>query len=242
MTATPQAEHTPRRVLLFGGGEVHDFRACCPVLQQYLAAVPEFVIDDVREDYDAFLAERLAPYDLLVLYQTGGTLSVEQKRGLVEWVASGKGFVGVHAATCCFMDSPEYLAMVGGAFRAHPFERDYIVSLTTEPHPVIDGLPGYTVEHWERWPVYEYLVHDEQYLIDYDTRVHVLATTLFRGARWPVAWVKPWGKGKVFYLALGHNEEACRNPFFQDIFTRGARWAADGAPYEEPPTRKFAID
>ena len=74
---------------------------------------------------------------------------------------------------------------------------------------------------------------NEQYLTDYDPRVRVLATSLFRGRAWPVAWIKPWGRGKVFYLALGHDADSTRNPFFRHLFTNGCCWAGDGSPYED---------
>lgn len=230
-----------KRVLLFGGGGCHDYKACCPVLEQYLKSVPGFNVEYVAEDQDVFLAARIAGFDLVVVYHTGGELSVDQKRGLTEWVAGGKGFVGIHAAADSFRNSPEYLAMVGGYFRAHPCIREYVVSLNDNAHPVTKGLKGYTVKDWEKWPVYEYRVTDEQYLLDYDCRVHLLASTLFRGRLWPVAWIKSWGQGKVFYLALGHNVEACRNTFFRDIVTGGAQWAADPTPDLVPPTTNFAI-
>ncbi|MFH0797350.1 MAG: ThuA domain-containing protein [Candidatus Omnitrophota bacterium] len=114
---------------------------------------------------------------ICVLYHTGGTLSVEQKRGIGEWVAGGKGFVGIHSAADSFRDSPEYIAMLGGVFTGHPFIREYLVSLKDTEHPVTKSIEGYTVKDWEKWPVYEYKVQDEQYLLDYDPRVHILATT-----------------------------------------------------------------
>lgn len=231
-----------KRILLFGGGGCHDYRAVCPLLKESITAAGAFAVDYVAEDYDALRAERLAPYDSVVLYYTGGELPVESKRGLVEGVAAGKGFVGVHAAADSFHNAPEYLAMVGGVLRAHPCIREYIVSLADTEHPVTKGIAGYTVTDWEKWPVYEYRVTDEQYLLDHDPRVHLLATTLFRSRLWPVAWAKTWGRGRVFYLALGHNLEACRNPFFQKILVNGVRWVADPEPDTKPqPDPRFAI-
>lgn len=231
-----------KKILLFGGGGGHDYKTICPVLQESSATGGGFTVDYVAEDYEAFRAERLAPYDAIVLYHTGNQLPLESKRGLVEGVAAGKGFVGIHAAADSFGNSPEYRAMVGGNFREHPFVREYIVSLADTGHPVTRGMAGYTAKDWERWPVYEFRVRDEQYLLDYDSRVHLLATTVFKGRLWPVAWAKTWGKGRVCYLALGHDLEACRNRFFQQFMINAIRWTSDPETETEPqPDPRFAI-
>ena len=225
-----------KNILLFGGREnsPHNYSAICPILENHIREIRNFKVDYIAQNCDAFLPQRLAPYDALVLYHTGGELTPQQKSGLLEWVASGKGFVGIHGATCSFDNSPEYFAMLGGRFKAHPFVREYTVSLvdssfgitSNHSHPVLEGIRGHAVKDWGKWPVYEYGVTDEQYLIDYDPRVQVLAAALFKGVSWPVAWVKPWGKGRVFYLALGHDVEACKNPFFKQIIKGGIKWAA----------------
>ena len=230
-----------KNVLLFGGGGCHDFKKCCPVLKKYLSQIPGFKVDYVAEDFDVFTARRIKNYDVAIVYNTGGQLTITQKRGLVEWVASGKGFGGVHAAADSFSKSPEYRSMLGGFFRGHPFVREYIVSLADNKHPATKHITGYAAEHWEKWPVYEHKVTDEQYLLDYDNRVKVLATTVFRNRLWPVAWVKTWGEGKVFYLGLGHNVEACENLFFKDFFIGGAEWASDPAPDDEIKDSQFSI-
>jgi len=230
-----------KKVLLFGGGKIHDFNACCPVLEEYLKSIDNFAINYIAEDLDVFRSENMKEYDILVLYNTGGDLNIEQKRGLVEWCAEGGAFAGIHAAADSFRNSPEYLAMVGGVLKAHPFRRNYIVGLNNEHHPALGDMRGYSVKDWEKWPVFEYEVHDEQYLLNYDNRVSILASTLFRGRLWPVSWIKDWGKGKVFYLALGHNVEGCRNPFFKDLFMSGIKWISERRP--EPPVNdnRFAI-
>lgn len=229
-----------RRVLLFGGGG-HDFRNVCPILKRYINKLPGIAVDYVEEDYDALLSDRLKPYHCIVMYHTGGRLTVEQKRGLVEGVAAGKGFVGVHAAADSFHDSPEYVAMVGGQFRKHPFVRPYRVSLEDNKHPVTKNIQGYAAKHWEPWPVYEYEVVDEQYLLAVDANVDVLATTVFRNRLWPVAWTRPWGKGKVFYLALGHNVAAVKYPIFKELLLGGVAWAASSRKYPKQPDAQYAI-
>ena len=89
------------------------------------------------------------------------------------------------------------------------------VSDTT--HPITAGIE-------------EFMVTDEQYILDYDSRVNVLATGLSKGGTMPVVWTKNWGEGRVFYLALGHDAKACGQEIFGTLLLRGALWAA--APSE----------
>ncbi|MBI3912487.1 MAG: ThuA domain-containing protein [Armatimonadetes bacterium] len=201
------------KTLVFAGGPIHDFRGVGTAAREGLAGAGDFDIDYLEEDLDALLAPRLEPYQLLVFYYTIGSLTDAQKNGLLNWVNSGRGFVGIHSAADSFRECPEYRALVGGHFVTHPRYRDYQVSITDRAHPITDRLS-------------EFIVRDEQYILDYDPRVQVLATALWQGQAMPVAWTNAWGKGRVFYLALGHDEPAMRQTMAQLLLVRGARWAA----------------
>jgi len=201
------------RTLLFTGGSIHDWKGCGDVVEECLRGCADLELTKVQDDLSVLEAPNLDPYDLLVFYYTVGEISEAQKNGLLDWVASGKGYVGIHSAADSFRECPEYRAMVGGWFVTHPHFRSYQVSVLVAEHPITAGLD-------------EFMVEDEQYITDYDPRVHVLATALYKGIARPVAWTKPWGSGKVFYLALGHNPDACRHETFQLLLTRGCLWAA----------------
>jgi len=201
------------KTLLFTGGGIHDSKGCGEVLFEILKASPDLETDWVHDDMDALLEVRLAPYRLVVLYYTRGEITDAQKNGLLNHVALGNGFVGVHGATASFRQTPEFHAMVGGLFMSHPAPRQYQVSVTEPDHPIMKGLT-------------EFLVEDEQYLMDYDPRVRVLCSALWRGEAEPVAWTKTWGQGRVFYLALGHTPKDCRHEVFSPLLNRGALWAA----------------
>jgi len=221
------------RTLVFGGGGIHDYRSVCPVLAEVAKATLGGRVEVVEEDYDAFLPERLAGVDLVVLYHTGSTLSRAQAQGLTGAVAQGMGLVGVHGAADSFRNSPEFRAMLGGEYKGHPFYREFTVSLydptpgvgSGPKHAMLRGLEGQTVERWEGGPVFEYRVRDEQFLLDCDPGNTVLATGLYKGIAWPVAWVREWGLGRVCYLALGHDVAACGEPFFGRMFAGGVEWA-----------------
>jgi type 1 glutamine amidotransferase len=72
-----------------------------------------------------------------------------------------------------------------------------------------------------------------------DPNVKVLATTTFTGdhnswidgAVMPVAWKKYYGKGRVFYISVGHTPKDFDIPESMEILRRGIRWAS-GSKYE----------
>jgi type 1 glutamine amidotransferase len=200
------------KTLLFAGGQIHDWKGCGDAIEEALKECAEFDLTRVDDDLSALETPNLDPFDLIVFYYTVGEITDAQKNGLLSFVASGKGYAGVHSAADSFRGCPEYRAMVGGHFVTHPAFREYQVSVVDPEHPITEGLD-------------EFMVEDEQYITDYDPRVHVLASALWKGGAMPVAWTKPWGEGRVFYLALGHNADACRHETFRLLLQRGAKWA-----------------
>jgi len=204
------------KTLLFCGGEIHDGIGCGTVMQEVLEETGEFEITRVENDLSVFEKPELKKYDLIAFFYTVGQITDAQKNGLLNFVASGKGIAGAHSMADSFRDCPEYRAMVGGYFITHPRFRQYQVSVVDPEHPLTQGLD-------------EFFVEDEQYITAYDSRVHVLASALWKGQAMPVAWTHTWGKGRVFYLALGHNPEACRHQMFKVLFQRGAKWAGTAA-------------
>jgi hypothetical protein len=201
------------RTLLLVGGPIHDAKGVGDVVEGLLKKSEKFDVTRVDNDLDALKADRLAPYDIVVLYYTLGTITEEQKRGLMNFVAAGKGYVTFHSGADSFRGDPDYRALVGGYFVGHPKYRTYQVSVTENTSPITRGID-------------EFMITDEQYLLDYDPRVEVLAAALHKGKAMPVLWTKPWGKGRVFYNALGHDKKACEQPMFQKLLLRGAIWAA----------------
>ena len=201
------------KVLVYSGGEIHDWKGCGDAIQAALEAAGQFDLTRVNNDLDCLIAPNLDPYDAIVFYHTVGTITEPQLQGLLKFVEGGKGYVGIHSAADSFRDCPAYRAFVGGHFLTHPRYRPYQVSVTDVPHPITEGLE-------------EFQVTDEQYITSYDPRNTILATALYKGVAYPVLWVKPWGKGRLFYNALGHDPAACRAEVFRTLLTRGTAWAA----------------
>ncbi len=208
---------TDTNVLIQAGGKIHDYQGCGTSIRDTLGKEEGLNITYTENDLEAFADGRLQQFDVLVFYHTVDEITREQWAGLLDWVANGGGFVGVHSAADSFRDCPAYRAMIGGHFTGHPRYRQYQVMISDPDHPITSGLVD------DDPP--EFFVTDEMYVTSYDARNHILATALWKDGTIPVAWVRSWGQGRVYWLALGHDREACEQEMFQALLVRGTRWA-----------------
>jgi hypothetical protein len=53
-------------------------------------------------------------------------------------------------------------------------------------------------------------------------------------ADFPVAWIKPYGNGRVFYSYLGHTDAAWDDPRVQTMYLEAIRWAIHGGETPRP--------
>lgn len=111
--------------------------------------------------------------------------------------------------------------MIGGQFVSHPGGDSvkYKIAFNNN-HPIVAGLSDIDIE-------------TEQYYLLIDPGVEVLASTVvdghdafwLRGVIMPVAWIREWGRGRVFYCALGHTLDVFENPAVTMMLKRAAMWA-----------------
>lgn len=207
--------------LVIGGNRFpfHRFETMGPLIERTLAGAD--VNADLTTDRDALLD--LAGYDVLVDYTTDSTLTDDQQDGLLSFVEGGGGYAGVHCASDLTTAEgegreepvPALRELIGGHFVTHPEQAAFDVNVVYSHHPVSAGIEDFHV-----W--------DEPYVVDYDEDVQVLARMDHpENGDMPVAWVKPYGDGRVFYCSLGHHRPAHTNAGVQSLLVNGVRWAAD---------------
>ncbi len=214
-----------KKILLMGGGEFHDYTGCCEVIARHLSELNRYTVETVINDLNVLTRPKIDEYDIIVFYWTKDVLTPEQKHGLFDWCAEKGKFIGIHCAATAFRDCPEYEAMLGGRFRKHPPYRQYSVYVDMR-HPAMSRhFENYRApKEWTNWAIHECMVGDEQFLIHYDRRVDIAASAACHGEMWPVAWSKGWGKGLVYYLALGHDVPACSTEFFRQMLFAGVHF------------------
>jgi len=188
--------------------------------------------DVVRSDDLGLLRrEVLADFDLLVPVWTFGRITQQQETHLLDAVADGMGLVAWHGNTSAFLESRPHKFLLGGQFVGHPGGNG--ITYTVQFHdndPLVAGLDSLTVT-------------SEQYYLLVDPAVKVLASTVImgdtmewlKGVAMPVAWTRQWGKGYVFYCALGHTVDILQQPAVHTMLSRAVAWACRGESNRSSP-------
>jgi len=146
---------------------------------------------------------------------------------LIEAVDAGLGIAGCHGGMCdSFRNNVIWQFLTGGQWVSHPGGNvKYRVNIISKSNPITEGIKDFEVE-------------SEQYYLHVDPANEVLATTRFPVFQWyhssngevdmPQVWTRKWGKGRVFYNALGHVNKVFDIPEAWELMKRGFLWAADG--------------
>jgi uncharacterized protein len=195
------------------------------ILQEIAQRDGALAVETILEDVEALprlTASLLDAHDLLCLVHTSGTLPLtdDQKQAILEFVAGGKGFVGIHGASTINYEWAAYGEMLGAHFQMHPPAQPGVVVVEDGNHPSTRHLPA------------TFPVTDEFYTFRTNPRdrAHILLradpSPLGLDGDLPLAWVKTHGDGRVYYNALGHFDANWEAPAFQAQILGGLRWAA----------------
>ena len=222
----------------------------------------------ISADPAVFSPAGLGGFDALVLanvylesklFKTTSDLKEQQKpafearqKALVDFVKGGKGIVGVHNATCTALGWPELNALIGATHHGHAWYAHQSVPLKLDDpeHPLNAAFAGAGLT-----------VHDDIYaftapysreslhvLLSVDVAKAPASLTAERpDGDYPVSWVKPYGAGRVFYTALGHEPATFQHAPFLRHLLDGIQFAlgdlkADASPGKPLPAQAgFAV-
>ena len=217
-------------------------------------------------------AENLKQYDAIFLDSTTGMFlddpndaaaTAARRKALLEFVRSGKGLVGLHAASDAYHGDPagrggpgspnaalwpEFNKMIGGWFKHHWNDPQLIVVKLDDPKsPINAPFKGQPFE-----------IRDETYTFPMDSwsreNVHVLTSVDYSkmsdedkakeggGKRtdgdYGLCWIRREGKGRVFYEAHGHSERVYAiTPMLEHILA-GVQYALGDLKADDDPSVK----
>ncbi|MEU2110240.1 ThuA domain-containing protein [Streptomyces sp. NPDC019507] len=224
LSSTP-ADRSAKRVLVFSktAGFRHDS------IPTGIAALKELgtgsnITVDATEEAGQFTTSNLARYDAVVfLSTTGDVLNADQQKAFENYVSTGGGYMGVHAAADTEYDWTFYGGLVGAHFHSHPQIQKATVRVEDHDHPATSHLDA----AWERT--------DEWYNYRTNPRgqARILATldeTTYQGGNMkgdhPIAWCQTYEGGRAFYTGGGHTKESYAEPAFRQHLLGGLRYAS----------------
>jgi uncharacterized protein len=205
-----------------------------------------YQIHFTQDFHDMRDEKQLKEYDGIILYTTGSPLI--NRDALLNYLRDGGALIGIHTATDSFHhtmkgdvpmddekkaqftipDWPEYVRIMGAAFKTHGAQAATRMKVHNSQHPATRMIePGWTIND-------EIYIHDR-----YNEKVNLLVSVdtdnmddatleklkLKKGEFCPVAWTNTEGKGRVFYTSLGHREDVWTNPVYQEHVLGGIAWA-----------------
>lgn len=169
---------------------------------------------------------RLKTLSLIVPVWTMSTIEKERSQAVADAVEAGVGLAGCHGGMCdAFRGDVLWQFMTGAQWVAHPGNDgvEYRVRITDPVHELVSGIGDFDIK-------------TEQYYLHVDPAAKVHAVCDFPvvdgphaangPVAMPVAFTKMWGKGRVYYNALGHQANVIDHGPAHEMIKRGLIWAA----------------
>lgn len=218
-----------RALIVWGGWDGHEPDKVAALFERILKG--EGFEVEVSNTLDSFAdADKVNSMNLLIPIVTMSEITNEQFNPVAEAVRDhGVGMAGCHGGMCdSFRTNTEWQFMTGSQWVAHPGNDsvNYTVHINrANPHEITAGLPDFDVS-------------SEQYYLHVDPGVNVLATCDFptpgadgphtaNPCKMPQVYTKMYGKGRVFYNALGHHADVLEAEVPKELMRRGFLWAAN---------------
>jgi type 1 glutamine amidotransferase len=202
-----------RKILLYQGGRYIHLEKTYNYFENILS---DYIIDCFNS-VEIFGTENFFEYGTTIFFSQEGKFTEEQEKNVLEFVAGGKGFIGLHGASASFKTHTRYFEMLGGRFISHKSVTNFDVNIIDKTHKITQGIENFTFK-------------DEPYRHDFSKGmdIHILAEANYHDNNnpmpEPIMWIKTYGTGRVFYCALGHRTISLKDVMFQTIIKRAVRW------------------
>ena len=223
-----------KKMLVFtknGPGYVHDNIQASIDMFFELAKNEQFTVD-ATDNSAIFASPDLQQYDVIIFSNTSNNVfdTQAERDGLVQFVRSGKGVMGVHIACGTERRWDWFKQMIGGTFDFHPEFQEFPVWMVDSLHPSVSGIPS------------PWIINEELYVMkEMNPTIRVLMVSDFSspdfktsnpmpdtfGKVFPCVWYNTFDGGRQWFTALGHDKIYYSDPIFVRHILGGLRWLVD---------------
>jgi len=257
-TAQPAKD---RKVLLFSlsPGFKHwvipHTTAVVEILAEKTGAFEVVASDDVQ----MFTPEKLKQFDAVILNNTcskGPTRNIfldalgkdrkdevaALEKSLLDFVKRGGGLTAIHGAIVFLNNSAEFSELLGGSFDFHPAQQEVTLKLVEPAHPLLKAFKGKPFVHVDEPYLFTnaYTKKNFRPLLQMDTSLldcgkkqeKVTADIRY------TAWIKKYGKGRVFYCSPSHNAQSFEKPELLQFLLDGIQYTLGDLKCDDTPLEK----
>ena len=224
------------KILILSGKNNHEWQKTTPVLFKTFEDSKLFRIN-ITERPDTLTYNTLKGFDVIVSNwntwpDNNIRLSREWENDFLKYVKEGSGVVSIHAGASSFYNWKEYHEIgIGrwGKETGHGLMKKAKVFQFDQSHPITKGLKDFYImdEIWEKTDIYPGAKVLGSVLATDEKDGHVINEH--------VLFVNQVGKGRCFFIALGHDERAMLNSGFRTIILRATQWTANREIKTETP-------
>jgi type 1 glutamine amidotransferase len=157
-------------------------------------------------------------------------MSKDGKKALLDAIAAGKGFVGMHCATDTFHSQGNevdpYIKMIGGEFIVHGAQQKSRIDVADPSFPGAKAF-GSSFDLLDEWYTQKNLRDDLHVILVQNTRDMEKtkgANKSYDRPNYPETWARLHDKGRVFYTSMGHREDVWENPLYQGLLIGALNW------------------
>ena len=252
--------HKPRKLLIFDlnvGYGGHPSIATANLAFELMGRRTGAFDTVVSRDPQVFKPESLRGFDAVFLNNTVGNLFEDPalRQSLVEFVYAGGGLLGVHGTSVAFTrwpgaheDWPEFGLMLGARGANHRDSREHVVIKLDDPeHPLNAPFGGTGFEYRDEFFRFHdaYSRHRVRVLFSIDTERTDFGGPLPRGCQradndYALAWVRRYGRGRVFYCTIAHNPDVFWDPRMLRFYLAAAQFALGDLPAPTVPSSRLS--
>jgi type 1 glutamine amidotransferase/sugar phosphate isomerase/epimerase len=205
-------------------------------------------------DLDNLKYDKIRQYDAVMLNSTESDVSADPavREGLLRFVREGGGLGGIHAASWSAAFWPEFMEMFGASQGAHRTQTA-TWKIDDPKSPLTQSFDGQPFTYTDEY----YRMADTGLQGTYYSRdkVHVLLsvdtakTPDFNSGRAPfirkdddyaIAWIKGYGKGRVFYTCLAHTPEMFTVPKINGFLLATLQFLLGDLPADTTPSSELS--
>jgi len=167
---------------------------------------------------------------LKALGNTPEAVEAALKKGFLDWIRSGRGVMAFHYAIGANRHWPKFHAMIGATCGGHPWNEEVGITVEEPGHPPAAAFEGKKTFRLAE-EIFQFLdPYSRQklrVLLSIDTQATNMQVKWLKRKDndYALAWVKPYGKGRVFYTAIGHRTEIFWNPTLLRFYLAGIQFA-----------------